>query len=180
LGSRLSAFLPEYDVAREYRLAMAAPADVVYAAVRALDLGESWLIRRLFALRRIPESALTLSGLERIGFAVLAEEPGQELVLGLIGRFWRTRGDVVRTDPDHFRAFHEPGYAKAAWNFRVLPGRTAGVVLATETRVRCTDEVSREAFRRYWRLIGPFSGWIRRETLRIVKRRAEAGSPPRS
>jgi hypothetical protein len=39
--------------------------------------------------------------------------------------------------------------------------------------VRCTDEGSRRAFRRYWLLVGPFSALIRRLWLREVRRAAE-------
>ncbi|MEP7335602.1 MAG: hypothetical protein ABI717_07460, partial [Actinomycetota bacterium] len=65
--------------------------------------------------------------------------------------------------------FAEPGYAKMAFNFR-LEDR----VLSTETRVLLTDERSRKLFRRYWIVIRPFSGLIRREWLRAIARRAAA------
>ena len=43
-----------------------------------------------------------------------AEEPGVAIVLGVIGRFWRPTGGLVRFAPDEFTAFKQPGYAKAA------------------------------------------------------------------
>jgi hypothetical protein len=54
-----------------------------------------------------------------------------------------------------------------AANFRVSGGR-----LTTETRVLLTDQRSRRAFGRYWLLIQPFSGLIRRQWLAAVTRRA--------
>ena len=63
--------------------------------------------------------------------------------------------------------FTEPGYAKMALNYRLEDG-----MLSTETRVLLTDERSRKAFRRYWLVIRPFSGLIRRAWLRAIARRA--------
>jgi hypothetical protein len=97
---------------------------------------------------------------------VLAEEPGRELVLGTIGQPWRLRGgNNPRGD---FAALDRPGYAKLAIDWRLEDG-----VLSTETRVFLTDEESRRKFRRYWLLIRPWSGLIRRMWLRAIARRAE-------
>jgi hypothetical protein len=75
-----------------------------------------------------------------------------------------------------FRTFDEPGWAKAAWNFRVEPAPAGGATLSTETRVRCTDARSRRTFRRYWWIVRPFSGLIRIELLRAIRREAERGA----
>ena len=89
-------------------------------------------------------------------------------MLAAIGQPWKLRGGERRRDVD-FRTFADPGFAKMAFNFR-LDGST----LSTETRVLLTDERSRRAFRRYWLVIRPFSGLIRRAWLRAIARRAEA------
>jgi hypothetical protein len=52
-------------------------------------------------------------------------------------------------------------------NFRAHAGE-----LTTKTRVLLTDDRSRNAFRRYWLLIRPFSGLIRRRWLAAIARRA--------
>jgi hypothetical protein len=114
--------------------------------------------------------------MRRMGFAVLAEEPGRELVLGIAGRFWaiRERANLLRTpDEAAFRAFREPGCAKAAMNFRVEDAGDGTTRLSTETRVRCLDRGARRNFALYWMAIGPFSGLIRRVMLRGIARAAE-------
>ena len=108
-----------------------------------------------------------------MGFAVLGDLPQQELVLGLVGRFWTLAGDIQCIDAEHFETFDRKGYAKAAWNFTLSPQTNGTTRLATETRVYCLDDRSRRRFRLYWLIIGPFSGSIRKEMLRIVKREAE-------
>ena len=110
-------------------------------------------------------------------FALLGERPNRELVLGLVGRFWATSGDLQRLDAGEFRDFGRPGYAKAAWNFSVEEQHDGTTLLTTETRVLCLDTASRRRFRLYWTLIGPFSGLIRKDILRSIKRQAEFSGP---
>jgi hypothetical protein len=89
-----------------------------------------------------------------------------------VGRFWRASGDMARIDPERFREFAEPGWAKGALNFRVeeVEGRTFSPprpVCCAQTQVR------RRRFRRYRALIRPASGAIRVAWLRAIRRRAE-------
>jgi hypothetical protein len=128
---------------------VAAPAWRVYGAVRGLDLSGSRLTRALFRLRGLPAEALSLEGLLRSGFVLLADRPPSELVLGLIARPWRPGGGIVRVEPGDFRGWAEPGYAKIAWNFTVTATATRGSRIATGTRVRSTDGWSRIRFRCY-------------------------------
>ena len=165
--------LPEFDVETAYSIRIAAPAAKVYDVARTLDLSSSPVVRILFALRGMPKSGVRVAGLEGVGFKVLRDEPGRGFVLGLIGRFWTLGGDLQDFDPREFGQFSSPGYAKGIWSFEAsdAPG---GTILTTTTRVRCMDAESRRRFRRYWFVIGPFSGLIRRVALRIVKKKAEA------
>jgi hypothetical protein len=119
---------------------------------------------------------MDMEALLRSGFVLLEEQPGRELVLGLVGRFWRLDGGIVRMTAETFGSFDAPGYARAVWNFTVAPAGEGTVQLATETRVRCTDAAARRRFLRYWRLVAPFSGLTRMEMLRVVRRDAESGA----
>jgi hypothetical protein len=75
---------------------------------------------------------------------------------------------------EDFAAFDQPGYAKMAANFRLAPiAGDRAIQLSTETRVACTDASSARRFDRYWWLIRPASGAIRRRWLAAIKRRAE-------
>ena len=55
----------------------------------------------------------------RTRFVLLDERPGEEIVVGLVGRLGRLRGGVAGVDAETFASFDQPGYAKAAMNFRV-------------------------------------------------------------
>ncbi|HEX8363039.1 MAG TPA: hypothetical protein VF613_23145 [Longimicrobium sp.] len=176
-------FLPEPEVVSRHETEVNAPGERVWAAARTLDLASSSVVKALFALRSLPgllsratrerRLGVDMDGLLRTGFVLLDEAPGDEVVLGLVGRFWTPAGGIVRVAPEDFTAFQRPGYAVAAWNFTVRGPAEGPVRLATETRVRLTDPSSRRRFRAYWTVVGPFSGLIRREMLRTIRRAAE-------
>lgn len=178
-------FMPEPMFAERHAVRVAAPPERAWEAVRALDLRGSPVIRGLFALRSVPALLAgnrrargpglgsTMDELLRSGFVLLAERAPREIVLGLTGRFWTPTGSLSRVEADEFRDFTRPGVALAAWNFTILP-TDEGSLVATETRVRCTDDAAHRSFRRYWRVIRPFSGLVRREALRAIRRAAES------
>ena len=183
----LDEVLPEWHFAERHALRVHAPPEATYAAARRLDLSGSLPVRALYALRGLPARlagarggglGLTLEALLRGGFVLLGERPPHEFVLGLAGRFWRPSGGLVRFSAEEFGGLDTPGIAVAAWNFTVLPAE-GGSLLATETRIRCTDASARRSFGAYWRVIRPFSGLIRREALRTIRRTAEQASRTR-
>jgi hypothetical protein len=176
-------FLPNYDVVEHHEVDVDAPVDVAYRAVRNFDLARSPVVLALLFVRGMPRMftgggpAVTEARLDQLletGFVVLEEQPGRELVLGVVGKFWRPTSGFRRIEPGEFVGFDAPGFAKAGWNFVVSerPGRRSTVV--TETRVLCTDDDARRRFSRYWWLIGRFSALIRRIMLREIKRDAES------
>ncbi len=77
-------------------------------------------------------------------------------------------------DRSAFLAFADDGCVKAAWNLRIDAAQAGASTLSTETRIRYFGPAARRKFRRYWTLVGPFSGLIRRSLLRGVRHRAEA------
>jgi hypothetical protein len=105
-------------------------------------------------------------------FTLIAETPGEEFVLGIMGRFWTPTGGVVGASADRFRHLPPAGLAQAVWNFRVEP-RAGGTELTTETRVRCADAATRRQFMRYWRVIRLGSGLIRGSVLQHIRSTAE-------
>jgi hypothetical protein len=183
----LDEFMRDYDVNEVHSTRVAAPPENVVAAARSVTSREVPLLVALMALRRLPAAIMRRGAaspgraldaplfdqLTRGGFVLLAETP-DELVAGIVGRFWALDGGVRRVEAADFAAFDAPGFAKGVMNFRVeaTPG---GTLLTTETRVRCTDEHARMRFRRYWRVVMPGSAAIRRAWLRAIRKRAERG-----
>jgi hypothetical protein len=178
-------FLPAYDVTEYHELEIRAPLEKVYQAALNLNLSGSKIVRLLLALRGMPallrknsksveEPHFNLEGLLKSGFILLAKEPEKELLLGLVGKFWKPTGNILKIKAEEFQAFNKQGFAKAVWNFAIDEKSPDKIRLSTETRVLCLDKASRLQFRFYWTFIRPFSGLIRMEMLRAIRREAES------
>jgi hypothetical protein len=166
----LEAYLPEYEFSERHGLAVVAPPERVDASLRSVHSEDVPLLRLLFRLRglgrRPPRRPFVQLGV------VLDDVPGEGLVLGLTGQFWRLRGSSTQRPRtrDEFLAYDRPDVCKAVIDFRVGGGR-----LTTETRVHVADPEARRKFARYWRLVGPFSALTRVAFLRAARRSAEGG-----
>lgn len=175
-------FMPKFEVREVHQTRVAAPAEVTFGVAHDLDLQRSTIVRAIFTGREL------LMGAERsrrdhapgflaevlsMGWRVLAEESGRELVIGAVTQPWKADVEFLGLAPDEFLAFKDPGYAKIVWTFAVEPLGEKASVFRTETRVVTTDPESRSRFRRYWSVFSPGIMLIRYETLRLVKREAE-------
>lgn len=151
------------------------------AAIGGVRLRDVPIVGALFTLRGLPYRVDT-SLVQFFGtspFLILEEEPGRELVFGVVGPFWRwRRGRLpprIPSTPDEFRAALAEGRMAAVGNFRVEPGGN-GIRLWTETWVSAPALSQAIPFTAYWLLISPFSAWIRRLLLRAGRRRASEGA----
>lgn len=166
--------MPRPDIDKRHSALVSAPPDRSWHAIERLDLRDSWTIRWLFRLRGLPSTSVTWDSLTRLGFTELVVDPSREKVLGLVAQPWRPRGGIRRVAPEDFAEFDEPGYVKIAWSFAVASAAT-GSRVTTVTLVAATNAAARRRFRRYWRLVGPASGLIRRRALALIARSATRG-----
>jgi hypothetical protein len=180
--------VPTFHAAEHHSVTVTASAERVWAALTQVTTGELRLFRLLMSARVLPGRLLgsprarfgadepLLGWAVRFGFTVLGQDKRRELVIGAIGQPWRLaggRGMAVAGGND-FAAVDQAGYAKMAANFQLAPiAGDRAIQLSTETRVACTDASSARRFARYWWLIRPASGTIRRSWLTAIKRRAE-------
>ena len=178
MRSLIDEVLPEYDVHERHELWVSAAPDEAYAALKAVSAQEVRLFDPLMRVRTFGRSGRVfdpttplLEQMLGIGFLELAERPGEEIVVGAIGRFWSPTRNRPRATED-FACFDEPGYAKAAMNFAVRADGE-GSRITTETRVVGTDRSASRKFRVYWLVIRPASGAIRRSWLKAIRRRLE-------
>lgn len=167
-------FLPEFDFEEKHSIAIRADAATVFEAAQNANFGESWIVRTLLTLRGMSADALTLRNLSYSRFRILGEQPASELLIGLAGKFWTPWGDLQDVNADNFKAFDRRGYAKAVWNFSLDADGSEVTRLTTETRIKCLDEGSRRSFGFYWTFVQPFSGLVRMEMLKTIKRKAES------
>ncbi len=166
-------FLPDYQFREYHACRVRSQPAIAMAALHACNLGASVPVRALFRLRGLPTGKITLARMEDIGFRLLGRQTEQEVVIGLIGRFWTFSGGIHPFEPEDFKGFDRPAYAKVATNFRAVADPPGITRLSTETRVWCPNAFIRRRFGLYWLLIRPFSGMVRIEWLRLIKQHAE-------
>jgi len=170
-------FLPTYDVSDAVAAVVVADPATTYAALVDVDLiqlgRQRPLVGVLGALRMLPElvghlvhgepppkapERLRLRDLAEMpadagGWVLLGERPGEEIALGLVGRFWRPVIEYADVGADEFAAFSAPGYAKTVYALSVHElDDGASTLLRAEMRTATTDEQARRWFRRYWTL----------------------------
>jgi hypothetical protein len=174
-------YLPVFDFNEVHSRVVHAPAGRVYEALLTADLRRPVIIRILMGLRSLPGrfsglagdgERVTLRSVDTAGFTLLGEDPPREILVGVEGRFWTLIPDMCSAEATDFENPVPEGLARAVWNFSVEPLAEARSLLKTETRIQCGDEASRRRFARYWLLVRPGSGLIRRAILRHVARTA--------
>ncbi len=150
----LDRFMPDYDVVERHHTRVKAPAAITLAAAKEVDVLKGAIARALFTAR-----ALALGGavdnrelpkplmeqMQAIGWTVLAEVPGNEIVFGAVTRPWEAEPVFRGVAPSEFAAFNEPDYVP-------------------QTRTK---------FRGYWALASPGVALIRRMLVGPVKCEAE-------
>jgi len=196
----LDDLLPEFDVSDSVALAVEAPPRPTWDALLDADLIEVGrrkpIAGALGAMRMLPEVAARLLRHEgmpprpetlRLGqiegaatagnWIQLEQRDGEELALGLVGKFWRPVIDYADVAAEDFRDFSEPGWAKTVYDLgvRPLPGQRS--LLTATMRTATTDPISRRWFRRYWTLgVGSGAHLLVAGLLELVAERACAMS----
>ena len=186
--SALDRLIPTPALLEIDRVELAVDASRAWNAVRDLDLAQSPLVRTLFAIRTIPDRLQGKATQLRLrindlvstpaepGFQLLVEDAPHELAAGAIGKVWRPAIPFVHVaDAAAYAAFSEAGYIKVAWALRVVPEGAETSRVEFELRVAATDEDALKKFKRYFRLIGPASRFIRHLLLAQLER--DLGTP---
>jgi hypothetical protein len=191
--SLIDQFMPTYDLAIVYSRVFRGPPQQCFDMVVNFDLFQLPAFRVLIGARGLPfrladalrrrgdqaeassPPTFRLRDMPSIGWMLLGERPGAELVFGQIGKPWKPRGGapsqpVTRAE---FAGFDQPGFAKLVESTRVDPYGERSAIVTMETRVLCTDQDSRRHFRRYWLVVGPCSHLLRRTALHVWARRLE-------
>lgn len=181
--SLLDQFIPIPEVVEHHQIHVAAPAEIAMAAAGEMEFLKSPVIRAIVKARELAlggapdERAHPTALLEQmlsIGWVVLAERPGREIVLGAVTQPWQAAPVFRSVPPGEFLAFAEPGYVKIAWTLRADPIDEAHSTFHTETRVATTDAEARTRFRTYWSFVAPGVKVIRMAMLQPLRRAAEA------
>lgn len=165
----LDAFLPDYDFSEKHDLFIPVPPETAYQALKQINFTDSLIVRLLLWLRGLSKKTKDNQKM----FTLLSDKVSKEIVLGMIGKPWTPTGGRIPIFASEFQNFSQPGYAKMAWNFTFTP-LNDGTLVSTITRIKCMDNKSRVKFRIYWFFIKPFSGLLRRQMLKLIKKHTES------
>ena len=119
--------MPLYDVVERHRIYVAAPADVTLGVARDMNVSDSCVVRAIFRARELmlgatppPHGVALPPGLVpaalHLGWGVLSDEAGHEIVLGAVTRPWEANPVFRDLLPRDFAAFE-----LAVWRYRPLP-----------------------------------------------------------
>jgi hypothetical protein len=178
----LDRFMPAYDIVERHRTRVRAPASATFDAACNADLFGHPVVRALFRTRELILGADAaarggsrglLAEVQSMGWVVLAEVPGREVVVGSVTKPWEAKVTFRSLPPAEFAAFAEPDYVKIAWTLRADPIGSGGSIFRTETRAVATDRAARAKFRRYWSFLSPGIIAIRWLSLGPLKTEAE-------
>jgi hypothetical protein len=178
----LDTFMPAYEVVERHHIRVDAPADVTLVAAREQELLRAPVVRSVFKARELvlgstpskrPVPTGLLAQVLSMGWVVLGEVPGREVVVGAVTRPWEANVEFRGLPPQEFRAFDEPAYVKIIWSLRADPIDASHSIFRTETRAVATDPGARSRFRVYWSLASPGIRLIRRLSLAPLKSAAE-------
>jgi hypothetical protein len=175
-------FMPCFEVGERHQISVDAPAGITLAAAMDQDLTRLPLVRGLFKARELlmggtpadrPLPAGLVAMTVALGWRILDERPGRQIVLGAVTQPWEANVVFRGMPPEEFASFREPGYVKIIWSLRADPIESARSIFRTETRASATDREARRRFRLYWSFVSPGIRLIRRLSLRPVKAAAE-------
>lgn len=184
----LDHLFPRHDVVERHAIRVRAPASVTLDTACDMDIMGTPVARAIFRARALilgagrddtPRSRGFVADMQALGWGLLAEVPGREIVMGGVTQPWHPNPVFRALTPEAFIAFDEPDFVKIAFTLRADPLDTHRSVFRTETRAVATDAAARATFRRYWALLSPGIILIRRSMLRPLAREAErrSGTP---
>ena len=192
-------FLPVYDVSDAVAVVVDADVAATWQALLRADLIEVGrrkpLVGVLGALRMLPDLAaqilhgerssapperMTLHDIAKIplgegGWTLLGERAGEEVTLGLVGKFWRPVIEFAAVGAADFADFAEPGYAKTVYSLSVRALGDRRTLLSGLMRTATTDDHARRWFRRYWTFgVGSGAHVLVNGLLEVVREDAES------
>ena len=145
-------YLPEYTYKEFHKRLINASAKECFLSANNVDMSKSFITKNLMKLRGLPTKDLRFQQfLKNMCFTYLEEDLYREFII-----------DASQQN------------IKIIWNFYFKEVGENKTLVSTETRILCLNKKSKLWFSLYWFFIKPFSGIIRIEMLRLIKKKAES------
>lgn len=162
-------YLFAFDFNEFHFVKVNAEADGIYEKMLSCDVSRSFLIRLLFRLRGMPKHLYTIQHLTNMGFIKLDEQPGKEIVYGILTTSPTFNCCQSNISPAAFIQNTDASIIKAVINFQLNQESNSMHIISTETRVWCGSKKMRNKFKLYWLFVKPFSQLIRKAMLKEMK-----------
>src|SRR5215467_16115960 len=179
--TRLDEVMPEFQFFERHSVRVHAQPEQVMQAIRESTFGDmkslDTLLRNRGTALRIRDTGEFLQN-KRIldAFAASGYVTGgsEHEVLMCGGANVRAMRPLQVRTLQEFADYREPGAVKMAFDFNVEDAGGGWFAVTAETRVLALDDLARRGMARYWRLIVPGSGLLRRQWLDGIRSRAES------
>lgn len=176
----LEAALPGAQFGERHARVVDADAERVWAALHTVRWRDLTVTAPLVVLRLGPGGSRRDARMVDHGpGAPVASRPPNTMTSAVVARPWKPVPQMgpVMADLAALRAFDEAGWLKFGMEWTLSPVAGGRTLVETTTLCEATDEVARRRFARYWAVIRPFSGLIRRDLLGVVDRLARSEQP---
>ena len=140
----------------------------IYNKMLQCNFSNSSLIKFLFKLRGMPKKVYSIEHLTTMGFIKLDEEPGKEILFGMVTDNPMFNTCQSNVSSKEFIQKSDDTIIKAVINFTVQD-KSNSHIISTETRVWCGSKAIKSKFKYYWFFIKPFSQLIRKTMLKQMK-----------
>ena len=179
---RLDELMPEYQFSERHSARVHARPEQVILATRQSTFADLKSLLTLLKIRgvvlRTPfhdmgdlQTQRILDKFAEAGYLFDGSE--QEIAMFGVWNVRANRRPEVHTLQE-YADYRDPGAVKMAFDFTVEDMGDGWSTLRAETRVAATDASTLRGVGRYWRLIVPGSGLLRRQWLKAIKKRAES------
>ena len=149
--SIINQYIPEFTYNEYHQLYINTCQADCFKATKSIDLSKSLITKFLLMMRGLPTKDLSMSGfLKNMCFEIIEENYYDEFLIDA----------------------SQPGIT-IFWNFRFSSISANKTLVSTETRILCLNKSVQRRFRVYWFFIKPFSGLIRLEILKLIKKKSE-------
>ena len=166
-------YLPAYQFNEFHFVELNGFVDGIYQKMLQCDFSNSSLIKFLFRIRGMSKQVYTIEHLTKMGFIKLDEEPGKEILFGMVTDNPMFNTCKSNVSSKEFIQQTDDTIIKAVINFKLQDKSNSQHIISTETRVWCGSKATKSKFKYYWFFIKPFSQLIRRSMLKEMKKQIQ-------
>lgn len=162
-------YLPTYHFNEVHSIEINGFVSGIYQKMLQCDFSNSALVKFLFRLRGMSKEVYSIEHLTKMGFIKLDEEPGREILFGMVTNNPMFNNCQPNVSSKEFLQKADGNIIKAVINFTLQDKSNSQHIISTETRVWCGSKAMKRKFTFYWFFIKPFSQLIRKSMLKEMK-----------